>query len=101
MMNPAAVVSDKGVTLDKGSKSYSKNEIKKVEDAMNAKELEMNALGVKRSAFENQLHDPSVASDFEKVAGITKDYDLINAEYLVVKAAYESLFEEWMLMQES
>jgi hypothetical protein len=26
---------------------------------------------------------------------------LINAQYLVVKAAYESLFEEWMLMQES
>ena len=95
MINPAAIASEKG------NKSFSKNEIKKVEDAMNAKELEMNALGVKRSAFENQLHDPSVASDFEKVAGITKDYDLINAEYLVVKAAYESLFEEWMLMQES
>jgi ATP-binding cassette subfamily F protein 3 len=95
MINPAAIASDKG------NKSYSKNEIKKVEDAMNAKELEMNALGEKRSAFEKQLHDPSVASDFEKVAGITKDYDLINAQYLVVKAAYESLFEEWMLMQES
>jgi len=95
MINPAAIASDKG------NKSYSKNEIKKVEDAMNAKELEMNALGEKQSAFEKQLHDPSVASNFEKVAGITKDYDLINAQYLVVKAAYESLFEEWMLMQES
>jgi ATP-binding cassette subfamily F protein 3 len=98
---PAAMINPAAIASDKGNKSYSKNEIKKVEDAMNAKELEMNALGEKRSAFEKQLHDPSVASDFEKVAGITKDYDLINAQYLVVKAAYESLFEEWMLMQES
>jgi ATP-binding cassette subfamily F protein 3 len=98
---PAGMINPTAIASDKGNKSYSKNEIKKVEDAMNAKELEMNALGEKRSAFEKQLHDPSVASDFEKVAGITKDYDLINAQYLVVKAAYESLFEEWMLMQES
>lgn len=51
--------------------------------------------------LENYLHNPSVASDFEKVAGITQDYDLINAQYLVAKASYETLFEEWMLMQES
>lgn len=68
---------------------------------MNAKELDMNALGEKRLVLENYLHNPSVASDFEKVAGITQDYDLINAQYLVAKASYETLFEEWMLMQES
>lgn len=39
MINPAVLA------LDKGIKSYSKNEIKKVEGAMNAKELDMNALG--------------------------------------------------------
>jgi hypothetical protein len=86
---------------DNGNKSYSKNEIKKVEDAMNAKEMEMNALGEKRSVLEQKLHDPTVASDFEKVAGITQDYNLIHAQYLVAKESYETLFEEWMLLQES
>ncbi len=98
---PAGMINPAALALDKGIKSYSKNEIKKVEGAMNAKELDMNALGEKRLVLENHLHNPSVASDFEKVAGITQDYDLINAQYLVAKASYETLFEEWMLMQES
>ena len=82
-------------------KSFSKNEIKKVEEAMQAKEREMNVLGEKKLGLESQLHEPSVASDFEKVAAITQEYNEINAQYLREKAAYESLFEEWMFMQES
>ena len=82
-------------------KSFSKNEIKKVEEAMQAKEREMNVLGEKKLGLESRLHEPSVASDFEKVAAITQEYNEINAQYLREKAAYESLFEEWMFMQES
>lgn len=88
-------------TESKQSKSYSKNEIKKVEDAMNAKEQEMNALAEEKTTLETQLHSPEVASSFNKVAKITEAYDSANATYLLVKEAYEKLFEEWMMMQES
>lgn len=82
-------------------KSYSKNEIKKVEDAMNLKEQEMNALAEEKTAFEVQLHSPEVASSFEKVARITESYESVNAAHAMAKAAYEQLFEEWMMMQDS
>lgn len=83
------------------SKSYSKNEIKKVEDAMNVKEQEMNALAEEKTALEVQLHSPEVASSFEKVARITESYESVNAAHAMAKAAYEQLFEEWMMMQDS
>jgi ATP-binding cassette subfamily F protein 3 len=83
------------------SKSYSKNEIKKVEDAMNVKEHEMNALAEEKTALEVQLHSPEVASSFEKVARITESYESVNAAHAMAKAAYEQLFEEWMMMQDS
>jgi|694.fasta_scaffold97024_2 ATP-binding cassette subfamily F protein 3 len=82
-------------------KSYSKNEIKKVEDAMNLKEQEMNALAEEKTALEVQLHSPEVASSFEKVARITESYESVNAAHAMAKAAYEQLFEEWMMMQDS
>jgi ATP-binding cassette subfamily F protein 3 len=88
-----------GVTAS--GKSYSKNEIKKVEDAMNLKEQEMNALAEEKTALEVQLHSPEVASSFEKVARITESYESVNAAHAMAKAAYEQLFEEWMMMQDS
>jgi ATP-binding cassette subfamily F protein 3 len=88
-------------TVTASGKSYSKNEIKKVEDAMNLKEQEMNALAEEKTALEVQLHSPEVASSFEKVARITESYESVNAAHAMAKAAYEQLFEEWMMMQDS
>jgi ATP-binding cassette subfamily F protein 3 len=96
--NQNPVVSE-GETI--APKSHSKNEIKKVEDAMNAKEAEMLALAEEKTALEIQLHAPEVASDFNQVARITEQYDSVNASHALVKAEYERLFESWMLMQES
>jgi hypothetical protein len=42
-----------------------------------------------------------VASSFEKVARITESYESVNAAHAMAKAAYEQLFEEWMMMQDS
>jgi ATP-binding cassette subfamily F protein 3 len=83
------------------TKSYSKNELKKVEDAMNAKEAEMLALAEEKTALEIQLHAPEVASDFNQVARITEQYESVNAAHAMAKEEYEGLFESWMLMQES
>ena len=83
------------------TKSYSKNELKKVEDAMNAKETEMLALAEEKTALEIQLHAPEVASDFNQVARITEQYESVNAAHAMAKEEYEGLFESWMLMQES
>lgn len=83
------------------TKSYSKNELKKVEDAMNAKEVEMLALAEEKTALEIQLHAPEVASDFNQVARITEQYESVNAAHAMAKEEYEGLFESWMLMQES
>jgi ATP-binding cassette, subfamily F, member 3 len=87
--------------VNPSGKSYSKNEIKKVEDAMNLKEQELNALAEEKTALEVQLHSPEVASSFEKVARITESYESVNAAHAMAKAAYEKLFEEWMMMQDS
>jgi ATP-binding cassette subfamily F protein 3 len=97
---PSASVGSVAAVTASG-KSYSKNEIKKVEDAMNLKEQEMNALAEEKTALEVQLHSPEVASSFEKVARITESYESVNAAHAMAKAAYEQLFEEWMMMQDS
>jgi ATP-binding cassette subfamily F protein 3 len=97
----ATPVAQSAPSKDASPKSYSKNELKKVEDAMNAKEAEMLALAEEKMALEIQLHAPEVASDFNQVARITEQYDSVNAAHALVKAAYERLFESWMLMQES
>jgi ATP-binding cassette subfamily F protein 3 len=100
MVNVAPKVTS-SVSEFTNAKSYSKNEIKKVEDAMNVKEAEMNALAEEKTTLEIQLHSPAVASDFNQVARITEQYESVNAAHAMAKEAYEQLFESWMLMQES
>lgn len=68
---------------------------------MNAKEAEMLSLAEEKTTLEIQLHVPEVASDFNQVARITEQYESVNAAHALAKEAYEQLFEEWMLMQES
>ncbi len=93
--------SNAGATAVTANKSgISKNQIKKLEDELAVMEDKINVLKSEKATVEAELHLPEIAADFEKVASLTAQYDSLEKQVLDLQMKHDSLFEEWLVLQE-
>jgi chromosome segregation ATPase len=93
--------SNVGAAANVGNKAgISKNQIKKLEDELAAMEDRINGLKSEKAKVEAELHLPEIAADFEKVAALTAVYDGLEKQVLDLQQKHDSLFEEWLMLQE-
>lgn len=77
-------------------KKASKNTINQLESRMAELETAIDEQNKVKSAIEAQLHSPEVATDFEKIASLTTDFEEAEKNLQTLKSEYDKAMEQWM-----